>query len=237
MPSAREHRRRAAFLAALAATTFACAQEARGPGGPGGPKQPIPELPATGEVDVVLGRPSAQTITLSVRCYAQAGELLVTYRPNPPSGVENVRPFTCTRERASEIRLEDLRADTPYAYTITTRRNQPPLIGGSFHTARPPGSTFVFTLTADSHLDGNTDIALYQRTLTNASHDAPDFHIDLGDTFMTDKHADRAAAAVQYRAQRAHLATLGAAAPLFLVLGNHDGEDRRFRQEAEGLAA
>ena len=71
-----------------------------------------------------------------------------------------------------------------------------------FHTARPAGSPFIFTLTADSHLDEHTSPEVYLRTLANIRADKPDFHIDLGNLFMTDKHASRDEAARQYLAQR-----------------------------------
>jgi predicted phosphodiesterase len=85
---------------------------------------------------------------------------------------------------------------------------------------------FTFTITADSHLDENTDRVLYARTLANAAADQPAFHVDLGDTFMSGKHASREAAARQYADQRRFFDRLGA--PLHLVLGNHDGEGGRY---------
>jgi hypothetical protein len=107
----------------------------------------------------------------------------------------------------------------------------------TFHTTRPPGSTFTFTITADSHLDEHTDAATYQRTLANALADAPDFHIDLGDTFMTEKHLSREAAAKQYVAQRYYFGQLCDSVPRFLVLGNHDGESPRGRgSDSDNLA-
>ncbi len=58
----------------------------------------------------------------------------------------------------------------------------------TFHTQRTPGSPFTFTVTSDSHLDENTSGEVYLRTLANALNDAPDFHLELGDTFMTGKY-------------------------------------------------
>ena len=52
----------------------------------------------------------------------------------------------------------------------------------------------------------------------------PDFVIDLGDTFMSEKHASRDSGAKQYASQRFHLGLVGHSAAVFLVLGNHDGE-------------
>jgi predicted phosphodiesterase len=85
---------------------------------------------------------------------------------------------------------------------------------------------FVFTITADSHLDDNTDRALYERTLRRAAADRPAFHIDLGDTFMTEKHTNRTDAAQQYFDQRRYFDLL--VAPVHLVIGNHDGESGRY---------
>ncbi|MEI7638195.1 MAG: metallophosphoesterase, partial [Syntrophus sp. (in: bacteria)] len=67
--------------------------------------------------------------------------------------------------------------------------------------------------------------------------DEPDFHLDLGDTFMTDKHESRENATRQYLAQRSYLGQLCRSAPLFLVLGNHDGEESKLRRGgADSLA-
>jgi Calcineurin-like phosphoesterase len=87
-------------------------------------------------------------------------------------------------------------------------------------------SPFTFTITADSHLDTNTDRALYQRTLGKVAAEKPVFHMDLGDTFMTDKHATREDAAKQYAEQRRYFDLLGV--PVHLVPGNHDGESGRY---------
>ena len=93
-------------------------------------------------------------------------------------------------------------------------------------TETPLRSQFTFTITADSHLDDHTDLAVYQRTLAIAAADKPAFHIDLGDTFMTEKHATREAAAKQYLDQRRYFDLLRV--PVHLVVGNHDGESGRF---------
>ena len=97
------------------------------------------------------------------------------------------------------------------------------LVGGSPVLA---ADHFVFTITADSHLDDHTDREFYQRTLKHASADKPAFHIDLGDTFMSEKHTNRAAAAQQYLDQRRYFDLLGT--PVHLVIGNHDGESGRY---------
>ncbi|MEI7434664.1 MAG: metallophosphoesterase family protein, partial [Methanomicrobiales archaeon] len=96
----------------------------------------------------------------------------------------------------------------------------------SFHTWRAPGSSFVFDVQADSHLDERANEQLYMRTLENELSDKPDFLIDLGDTFMTEKLPGKETGAVlqQYLRQRTDLSIIGHSVPLYLVLGNHDGE-------------
>jgi hypothetical protein len=166
-------------------------------------------------LDVILGRPTNNSITLSVFS-ATNQTLAVTY------GTENTTPQTVslslTANTPREITLSNLTPDTQYYYTLSNGEKH------TFHTARASGSTFTFTLQADSHLDSNTSPQVYQQTLANQRADRPDFAIDLGDTFMTDKYKPYTAAQPQYLAQRYFLSQIGQAAPLFLVLGNHDGE-------------
>jgi hypothetical protein len=139
------------------------------------------------------------------------------------------------------IVIAGLQPDTRYIYDVRSAGAEPggsaPIVSGSFRTARPQGSgPFVFTVTADSHLDDRVAPEVYQRTLNAARADGPDFHVDLGDTFMTERHADRQSAARQYLAQRYYFGQLARSAPLFLVLGNHDGEGRRWAGNADSLA-
>jgi hypothetical protein len=192
------------------------------------------ELAAFSLLSLVLGLATDRSVTVSALCYqdtvgwiaygTQQGKLGLQ---TPPRKFKSGEPV--------EIVLNELRPDTRYFYRFHSALTNSAEF--TFHTARPPGSTFTFTLTADSHLDEQTDPVLYQRTLANALADGPDFHIDLGDTFMTEKHASRAEAARQYLAQRYYFGRLCQSAPLFLVLGNHDGESPRGRETgADSLA-
>jgi hypothetical protein len=67
---------------------------------------------------------------------------------------------------------------------------------------------------------------LYNQTLSKELAGAPDFLIDLGDTFMSEKLPTKTPDAIhdRYLLQRSYLSTIGHSVPLFLVLGNHDGE-------------
>ena len=174
--------------------------------------------------DLVLSRPTSNSVLVSVLCYRDWNGYIAY-------GTEAGHLMQRTPDRAfakgvpAEILLSGLEPDSRYVYELRLAGTNSP--GFSFHTARPAGSTFKFTVTADSHLDEQTDPALCERALASASADAPDLHIDLGDTFMTEKHATREAAARQYLAQRWYFGQLCGSVPLFLVLGNHDGESPR----------
>jgi hypothetical protein len=204
----------------------------------GGSRQPVQasqcsEVPAHG-LDLILGRPTSNSVVVSLLCYEDTeGFIAYGTEPGKLAARTPARPFR--KGEAVEIALSPLQPNTQYFYQFKSARTNSPEF--TFHTARPPGSAFLFTVTADSHLDEQTDSALYQRTLAAALADRPDFHLDLGDTFMTEKHASREAAARQYLAQRYHFGRLCSSAPLFLVLGNHDGENPRGRgPDAGGLA-
>ena len=184
--------------------------------------------------DLILGRPTSDAVTVSVLCSMDAAGCIAL--GTKPGKLDTRTPAQFFHKgEPAEVVLSGLASDTQYHYQLCLTETSSPEF--TFHTARPPGSMFTFTLTADSHLDEQTDPVLYQRTLANALADTPDFHIDLGDTFMSEKHPSREEAARQYLAQRYYFGRLCGSAPLFLVLGNHDGETPRGRgSEANSLA-
>lgn len=121
---------------------------------------------------------------------------------------------------------------------ITTGSNGNAITAGSYPTGiegiqssadyspKSVGKAFTFTVQADSHRDENSDLDLYQTTLNNVLSENPDFHIDLGDTFMSEKLAKTESEAVQrYLEDKSYFSKIMAAMPLFLVNGNHEGEN------------
>jgi hypothetical protein len=181
--------------------------------------------------NVILGRPTDDSVTLSVLSVEDARAFVAYGRSGGPlSGRSPVVQLSARMPR--EVFLGKLVPGTRYDYRLADAEGGRTILGGTFTTARGAGSTFTFTLTADPHLDNNTDPALWQQTLSNVASDAPDFHIDLGDTFMTDKYrGDLSAASRQYLAQRGYFSAIADSVPLFLVLGNHDGESGKTRSD------
>jgi predicted phosphodiesterase len=178
-------------------------------------------------VDVILGRPTTESITASILSY-EGVEGYVAFGAEPDKLTQETPRRMFARDLPVEVTLTGLRANTRYAYQLRTRA---PGVAefrvsaeGAFTTARPAGSEFVFTVQADSHLDSGIDPEVYKKSLANVVSARADFFVDLGDTFLTDKRNDYRDALPQYLAQRYYFGLVGMEMPVFLVLGNHDGE-------------
>jgi len=232
-----------AGLVLLAATGDAWAAQGRRGGGRGGDRPPrdrelevfLTDIPAY-RGNVILGRPTDRSVTLNLLLRESAKSVRVVYGTSPSaldrgSGVLDLKPG-----EPREVLLEGLEKDTAFEYRVVDAGTGEPLLpeegNGRFRTCRAPGSPFTFAVQADSHLDGSVLPELYKVCLKNVVADKPDFFIDLGDTFMTGKHESRDSAALQYAAQRYYFGQAGQVAPVFLVIGNHDGEEVRRPEDA-----
>jgi hypothetical protein len=188
--------------------------------------------------NIVLGAPTADSMRLKLYSADQAGSVIVSYRAETDTGDKQTTPATLNRASVLDVELSGLKAGAAYRYRVLLK----PTVGNEiqsreyrFQTARAPGGTFTFTIQADSHLDENSDLDIYKRTLANVLADQGDFHVDLGDTFMTEKHAEPFTAVVaqptskatldtRYIYERANFGAVTHSVPLFLVNGNHDAE-------------
>ena len=117
------------------------------------------EIPAH-PFDVILGRPTSNTITLSLLAYSDQ-MLSIAYGTESGNYTSQTEPTTLKANIPETFEFSNLQPSTKYFYSIN---------GGTentFHTARPAGSTFIFTIQADSHLDSNTSAEVYLQTLAN----------------------------------------------------------------------
>lgn len=189
-------------------------------------------------VPELLGRPTQQAIAINIipseaiEVYAELGQTSGSYPQQTTAALYPAAvPFVIT--------AEGLNPDTRYFYRLRWRRPGSTAWNWqeerSFSTQRRSGSTFRFTIQSDSHLDENSLLTMYQRTLGNVKADAPDFHIDLGDTFMCEKHIqpfdpvvmvapDYPTVDKRYLYERGNFGLVTPSVPLFLVNGNHEGE-------------
>lgn len=228
-------------LSSLAALALICCMMAvpawsqnneRGPRGSQGDRPApehrtvVPEHP----YDLVLTRPTDKSVTVSVLTYHDT-VVYIAYGTSKGSYTDETPKQSFKSGEPVSVVISSLKPNTRYYYQFRARESASGEFSSSpeytFATQKPAGSEFTFTIAADSHLDEHTGPDIYRQTLTNAAADSPDFYIDLGDTFMTEKHSSRESATKQYLAQRYYFGLIGRNAPVFLALGNHDGETAR----------
>lgn len=209
--------------------------QVRGGGGSrlGGYTTPPPAALAPAHpYDVILGRPTDNSITIRVLFYDDV-QAFVDYGQDRGDYSNKTKVKNLTAGEPFDFVIDGLEKNTRYYYRLNyeAKAGQAKQAGQanhyddrSFHTQRDAASPFVFTVQADSHLDENTSGEVYLRTLANALSDSPDFHFALGDTFMTGKYVKPELSYPQYLAQRYYFGHLCHSAALFFALGNHDGE-------------
>ncbi len=195
---------------------------------------PVPLVTGTSNSSFIiptplLGRPTDKSVNLNI-VPVETLEIFLEYRENNNTSILKTPAGIAEAGIPKNIEISGLAPDTGYIYKLCYRKPGDTTVRCSpdytFHTQRGPGSSFVFNVQADSHLDERASGDLYQRTLSNELGDKPDFLIDLGDTFMTDKLPvkNKETYLNQYLEQRSFIDTAGHSVPLFLVIGNHDGE-------------
>ena len=181
----------------------------------------------------LLGKPTANSIALNMM-FSDAAEVRVEY--GTATGVYAAQtPWqSFTAGVPGVIAVSGLQPDTRYFYRVNHRipgsSNAVIRAEHTFHTQRATSSSFSFVVQADPHLDNQSDTALYRLCLRNQLEDNPDFMIDLGDFLMTDKLKNAQNVIPQdtipYRCKllRSYYESSTHSVPLFIALGNHEGE-------------
>ena len=173
---------------------------------------------------IILGVPEADRISMSIY---PAGELegYVEYGTTK-TAVQRFAAHTPT-----QMTLTGLSTDKEYTYRLFFRKpgetEFKPGPEYRFHTARAPGSPFIFEIQGDSHperVGKQNDPALYAQTLLAAAKDRPDFYICMGDDFSVDTLHEVNPETVRnvYLRQLPYLGLLAHSSALFLVNGNHE---------------
>jgi hypothetical protein len=200
-----------------------------------------------------LGIPTDRSVTLNleanrtVELYVEYGNASGAYTGQTPAAIYPVgSPFT--------IKIQSSNPQAPfqpnrrYFYRVRYRAPGDPVFRArgerSFQTARPRGTPFTFTITADPHLDEVTSQALFTLAMKNIGVDNPDFNVDLGDILMTDKMATILPGLpinyglIEFRAVtlRNNFAEFCHSIPFMFTLGNHESE-YRYVYDADKSAA
>ena len=184
----------------------------------------------------ILGRPTNNSITIQA-FFSATVEVSIQYG-TITGNYSNQTPWqSFLANEPAEVLISGLASNTKYYYRMLYRSvgatNYTTRPEHSFQTQRPIGSTFTFVVQADPHMDEQSSIPVYERCLQNQLEDNPDFMIDLGDFLMTDKLKRTNVTpnviphdTITYRCKllRSKYETICHTVPLFIALGNHEGE-------------
>ena len=179
----------------------------------------------------ILGRPTKNSVTVSI-LFDQQAEVYWEYGKSSGNYPSRTETQVTKTDSATETDFVNLLPDTKYYYRTRYRisgTSQSFLEGPehTFHTQRARGSAFSFAIEADPHLDTNSNTPAYSLTLQNILSQHPDFLIDLGDIFLSDKMSLQNQTNVTNRhlLYRPFYGATCHSVPLYLVIGNHEGEN------------
>ena len=177
----------------------------------------------------LLGRVTNSSVTVNV---SADQDIEAYFEYGVATGVYTGRTDTKTFPGGTpfEVLIDKLQANTAYFYRMQYRLAGTAAFTArpehSFRTQRPRGSTFTFAMQFDPHMDENSDAATYSLTMANILANKPDFLIDLGDNTMADKLTPPTAPSIldRVRLLRSFYDQATHSVPLFIALGNHEGE-------------
>ena len=178
----------------------------------------------------ILGRPTDTSITISI-LLDQKTEVYWEYGTVTGNYTKNTTTSVAEANIPLEFDIRNLVGNTKYYYRTRYRLfgNTGNYLSGTehyFQTQRTAGSTFSFVVEADPHLDTNTNPASYTLTLQHMLSKKPDFLVDLGDNFMSEKLTTGTQAEITARTLlfRDYFKEACHSVPLYLTIGNHEGE-------------
>ena len=180
----------------------------------------------------LLGRPTDTAVTVNAAAVKDL-EAYYEYGTDPGSYSGRTASIRLPAGEPVQALIGDLEPNSRYHYRM--RYREPGSEGyearaeRSFHTARPPGSSFTFVVEFDPHMMETNDPEAFKLSLAKMLADNPDFMLDLGDTFFIDRYlrlGPITSEQITDRVQllRSYFDLINHSVPLFLVNGNHEGE-------------
>jgi len=143
----------------------------------------------------LLGSPTANSITINV---VPDANIELYYEYGIASGSYSAQtPITsATASQPHETVIDGLTTNTQYFYRMQYRTPSADWVARqehSFWTQRDRGEPFAFTIISDSHLGHLGSASRYEKATENVAADQPDFHLDLGDAFVTNNLTSQSA--------------------------------------------
>jgi hypothetical protein len=188
---------------------------------------------------LILGRPTDHSVTVSAM-FEMNTEFFIEYGTDSARYDFKTVTYNAEKDIPVHVELTSLSSNTRYFYRTGFRQGTEPQFfretrSHSFHTQRTPGSSFTFTVESDEHLYDKKGVrSIYQVCLNNQAADDPDFMLSLGDIFGNDHFPNEITAAeidLLHRQYRPYLGSICHSIPLFICLGNHEGENNFFMNQ------
>jgi len=196
----------------------------------------------------LLGRPTDNSITVNAMANIDI-DVYIEYGLEPSNYSTQTEMRLFQANEPIEIVISGLQANAQYYYRMRYKKTgASEFMSGDqhfFHTQRLKNSSFIFAVQADPHLDEQSNPDIYIQTMNNTLADKPDFLIDLGDNFMTDKipliypekTINYEEIVSRHLLLRNYYDLICHSVPLFLVLGNHEAEcGWEFKNGSENMA-
>ena len=181
---------------------------------------------------IILGRADTTSITASITSQ-DTTELYLVWGPSGGNEQKQSEVFTCCEKQPAVITMDGFTQGQSGVYQLFWRVQGTDAFSATeqytFQLPRLQGETFNFVIQADSHLLNKADPTLYRQSMETMAALKPDLLMDLGDTFLLDQRADaltqtNEAVEAVYRQQLPYFSIVARSTPLYLVVGNHEGE-------------
>ncbi len=183
---------------------------------------------------IILGSPTDMSITANILS-ASAIEAYVSYGADPDCSGSGPKTdlLQLTANEPQKVSIDGLSSDARYCYRLCYQEAGANEFEASerhtFHTARTAGAEFTFAISSDWHIEkgagvGPANPELGAVTSGNIGTSEYDFLIDLGDVSFGASNETEASLIETYVYLREFFDTRQTNAPLFLVIGNHEGE-------------
>jgi len=189
------------------------------------------ESPTASYFNILMGRPTDKSITMNI-ISSKDFDIVIEYGTISSSYTSATAQQRITKNTPAVIELVNLKNDSKYYYRIKYKEpaasDFTPDAEHYFRTQRTKGNAYKFTVQSDSHLyDKKGNSNLMKVTLANQLNDAPDFMLDLGDTFGDDHNPYTITSAEMETLRlnfRNTLSSVSHSIPFFFCIGNHEGE-------------
>jgi phosphodiesterase/alkaline phosphatase D-like protein len=201
---------------------------------------------------IILGRPTETEMTVSILSLVET-ELYLTWGTESHSYSYSSSLSLCDGKTPSVIVLDKLLPGQKGYYQLFFKEKGMDQFEHteeySFQLPRTDSAPYSFVLQSDSHLLNEADPELYFLAMEKMHSLNPDFIFDLGDTFINDQGKDpRRIAQDPFETASSELSAISCQqlpyfdvvtknAPLFLVLGNHEGEFGAYMNGSENNLA